>query len=240
MSTNETSPRSIAQGLNQTTPPTGPFSTASDLRFNPSSSALFASTKGSPVTKPISNGYLFAWPVENGQVAQNAVVSKPSSLVLDFSLSFTGTDFDLVITDPAIGADFLSVNSTWGISVQKPVNVTYQKAVCWSYYDPNAQVVFLADAAQSNITALSAVDGSIVQTIDYSASVEGGQDMVMAGNSLYVLSSSGPLVNINAGPLSSGSMATVSQVFSPASASQLGRDQFQGIAVWTSKSYMKH
>ena len=233
LSTSDTAPRSIAQGLNQTTPPVGPFSTASDIQFNPSSSALVVSIKGSPLTVPVSPGFLFAWPVVNGKVAKNATVNKVDSLILDFSLSFTGSDFDLLITDPALGADLLSVSSTLEISVQKPINITYQKAACWSYYDAASQAFFVSDAAQSNVTMINAIDGSIKQTINFDASLAGGQDMVMAGNSLYLLSSQGPLVTIDM--INNGQTAAQVQTFDPLPASMLKRDEIVGIAAWMSK-----
>jgi hypothetical protein len=225
-------PRSISQGLNQTTPPTGPFSTASDIQFNPSSSALIVSVKGSPLTKPVSSGYLFAWPVTGGQVGRTAVVSKLPSLILDFSLTFVGTDFDLFITDPALGGDFLSVNSTLGMAVTMPVNITYQKAACWSYYEPSSQTVFVADAAQSNITAVSAVDGSIVQTVNFTPSLQGGQDMIVVGNSMYVISSSGTVVNIDIAGFSSKNAAYEVQKFNPLQGGPNARDVISGIGAY--------
>ena len=234
LSTTDKAPRSIKQGLNQTTPPTGPFSTASDIKFNPSSSALIVSTKGSPLTKPVSSGYLFAWPVVSGQVSTTAVVNKVPALILDFSLTFTGSEFDLFITDPAVGGDFLSVSSQMDIAVQETVNITYQKAACWSYYDPPSQTVFVTDAAQANLTALSAIDGSITSTINYSPSVGGGQDMIMMGNSLYIISSLGPVVNIDVAGYSTGMVGAQVQTFDPLPPSMLKADQIQGIAAWTS------
>ena len=236
LSTTDKAPRSIKQGLNQTTPPSGPFSTASDIKFNPSSSALLVSTKGSPSTKPISSGYLFAWPVVSGKVGTTPVVNKLSALVLDFSLTFTGSDFDLFITDPAVGGDFLSVSSQLDIAVQQTVNITYQKAACWSYYDPTSSTVFVTDAAQTNVTALSAIDGSIMSTINYSPSVGGGQDMIKLGNSLYIISSTGPVVNINLVGFSTQTAAAQVQTFDPLPASMLSADQISGIAAWASSS----
>ena len=169
-------------------------------------------------------------------MARTAVVNKIDSLVLDFSLTFTGTDFDLLITDPALGADFLSVSSTLEIAVQRPVNITYQKAACWSYYDANSQAVFVTDAAQSNVTVLNAVDGSIKQTINFSPSLAGGQDMVIVGNSLYLISSTGPLANIDIAGFSTGNVATQVQTFDPLPASSLKPDQIAGIAAFVSSS----
>ena len=176
-------PRSISQGIKQTTPPVGPFSTASDISFNPSSSALIASVKGTAATKPVTPGYIFAWSVSGGKVSTDAVATSLPTVILDFSLSFLGNDFDLLVTDPAIGAHILSVSSTLKISDSLPINVTYQKAICWSHFDPQSETVFLIDAASSNITVVSAVDGSVVNTIDFNG--KGATDTTMVGLSLY-------------------------------------------------------
>lgn len=233
LTTTDTAPRGITQGLNQTTPPVGPFSTASDIQFNPSSSALIVSVKGSPLTTPVSPGYLYAWPVENGTVGTTPVVSKLDNVILDFSLSFTDSDFNLLITDPAIGADFLSISSSLEITVAQPINITYQKAACWSYYDSANSVVFVADAASTNITAISTVDGSIVQTIDYNPSLNGGQDMVVVGNSLFFLTSAGPVGNINIAGISTGDTSSLVQTYAPMT---FGPDTLQGIAAYQSRS----
>ena len=227
----DTAPRTISQGLNQTTPPTGPFSTASDIMFNPSSSALTVSVKGSPILTPVAPGYIFSWPVVQGDVSDTAVVTSISTIVLDFSLTYTYSDFDLLITDPALGADFLGVSSDLNLTVENPVNITYQKAACWSYFDPAGNVVIITDAAQTNVTVLNPIDGSIMTTIDYDPAAIGGLDNTIVGSSLYILTQAATVVNIDISGLAQGKTARQVQSFVPLPSSRNGtRPVLQGLA----------
>ena len=214
LTTIDTTTRDISKALNQTNPPVGPFSTTSDIAFNPSSSALIASVKGSAATKPVTPGYIYAWPVTGGKVSTDAVITSLPTVILDFSLSFLGNDFDLLISDPAIGAHILSVSSTLEITDLLPINVTYQKAICWSHYDPYSATTFLIDAASANITVVSAVDGSIVDSIDYNG--KGAIDSTMIGLSLYSLTEAAGVINFQYAGLGDGRQARDVQTFTPA------------------------
>ena len=230
----DTAPRSIAQGLNQTDPPTGPFSTASDIMFNPSSSALIASIKGSPILTPIAPGFIYAWPVVGGRVSTTPTVTSIPSVVLDFSLSFPGNDFELLITDPALGADFLDITSNLTITVGRPVNITYQEAACWSYYEPKLNRIFVSDAAQTNITVLNPIDGSIADTINYDPSVIGGFDSVVIGSSFYVLTQAATVINIDIAGYALGKSAYQVQNFIPLPSSSNGTlPVLQGMDAYT-------
>ena len=52
--------RPFPQGLHQSTPPTGPPLTTSDIDFNPSSTALFVTIKGDAMAIPPKPGYIYA------------------------------------------------------------------------------------------------------------------------------------------------------------------------------------
>ena len=212
----DTSLRSISQALNQTTPPVGPFSTASDISFNPSSSALVAAIKGSPPNGTIagSPGSLYAWPVTTqGRVSNTSVINRFPSLVLDFSVTYTNSDFDLFVVDPALGGDFLAVDTNLSMTVTRAVNITTQKAVCWSTFVPQLQAVFVIDTAAANVTVLSSIDGSIVQTIGHSGN--GAIDPIVVGENLYLLTQSATVDNINLAGIQTGSVTGQVQTFVP-------------------------
>jgi len=232
-------PRSISSALNQTTPPVGPFLTASDIGFNPSSSALFATVKGSPVTHPVSIGSLFVWPVIDGNVSTDAVTTRNSSLILDFSITFTSSDFDLLLTDPAIGADFLGVPSDLMVDIKQPINITYQKATCWSTYDPVSGVVYTTDAAQTNITIISAVDRSIVDTVNFDPSTIGGLDSAIGGANLFVLTQNGKVVSVNISGVLFGKKAKPTMVFDPLPQVNLSTLSLNGMGVWMNDSIVR-
>lgn len=225
-------PRSISSALNQTTPPVGPFSTTSDIKFNPSSSALFVSVKGSPATNPISTGSLFVWPVVDGAVSTDAVVTKNANLILDFSLTFISTDFQLLLTDPAIGADILGISTDLTVNIDQPVNITYQKATCWSAYEPKAKVVYTVDAAQTNLTLISAVDGSIVDTFNFDPSTIGGLDLAIGGTNLFLLTQSYLVIAIDISGVAFGKSPRSIMTFDPLPGYNLSTANLNGMAVW--------
>lgn len=224
--------RSLSSTYNQTDPPVGPFLTTSDIKFNPTSSALFAAVKGSPTTKPVTVGSLYAWPVVDGKVSTTSILTQDASLILDFSLTFTTSDFDLLLVDPAIGADFLSIPSGFMAEIDQPVNITYQEATCWSAYDPKAGVVYTADALQTNITVISAVDGSVLGPINFDPSTIGGLDLTVAGSNLFVLTQSGKIVSIDISGVAFGKKARLIMTFDPLPMTNLSTVNLNGIGVW--------
>jgi len=226
----DTAPRDISNALNQTTPPVGPFLTASDIKFNPSSSALFATVKGSPVTAPLSVGSLFVWPVVDGVVSREAVVTRNPNLILDFSITFATSDFDFLLTDPAIGADVLSLSFNKTINLAEPVKITGQAATCWSTYNSVSEVFYTADAAETNITVVSAVDGTILDTVKYDASTKGGLDLIVSGSNLYLLTQIGQIVSFD---VADGKAPRPVQVFDPLPKTNSSGSVLNGMGAWT-------
>ena len=205
--------------------------------FNPSSSALTVSVKGSPLLTPVAPGYIFSWPVVNGSVSYSAVVTSIPTIILDFSLTYTYSDFDLLITDPALGADFLGVTSNLNLTVANPVNITYQEATCWSYFDPVSNAVFVTDAAQTNVTVLNPVDGSLMSTINYDPTNVGGLDNMVVGSSLYILSQAATIVNIDISGIAQGKTPRQVQSFVPLPSGPNGTlPVLQGIASYSPSS----
>lgn len=170
--------------LNQTTPPVGPPGTVSDLVFNPSSSALIATIKGSP-TAP---GSIYAYPVSRScEVSTKPVVSQPSSLLLDFSISFLGCDSRAVITDPAYGASIVDISKNLEFTVSKKVEIAGQKATCWSVYNPKSNAIYVFDGGVSNITTIDATTGAITGVVPQSDAGKGSLDAALSNGYLYVL-----------------------------------------------------
>lgn len=226
-------PRSISQALNQTTPPAGPFATASDIQFNPSSSALLVTVKGDPTTGKA--GYVYAWPVVKGLVGRTPVISQPKDAFVDFSISFLGSDYDFLMSDPAIGALIIGMNSNLELTTLQPLNITYQKAICWSYYAPFLQAVFLIDAAEGFVTAVSSVDGSILYKIPYAGT--GAIDPVISGTSLYVVDQSNSIFRIDFTGFKKGKTPTQVQTYKPALPMSSNHPALLvGIDVWTASS----
>lgn len=180
--------------LNQSTPPVGPPGTVSDLAFNPSQTALFATVKGSPTTP----GTIYVYPVtSDGAVSTTPTISRPSGLLIDFSISFLDGDDKAVITDPAYGASLVDISPNFQVTVSKKVAVPGQGAICWSEYSSRFNTIFLMDAGSANITLVDpssgAIKGAVVQP-NFSVA-RGSLDTRADRTYLYVLRG-GPYVSV--------------------------------------------
>ena len=194
----DASPRSVSPALNQTTPPLGPLSTASDLRFNPSGTALFASIKGTPATN--STGAIYAWPVSsNGTIGTTAVVSVLPNIVIDFSMTFIGkSDFHMMLTAPGLGAAILGIDSTLAVSVDQYTNITGSAATCWGVYGASERLLYAIDALKTNITVVNPNDGSVLGAINYVTNATGFFFNEISKSYIYTLTSSATsVININ-------------------------------------------
>jgi hypothetical protein len=172
------------------------------------------------------------WPVIDKTVSTDATVTQNSGLILDFSISFGFSDFDFLLTDPAIGADFLGVSSDLIVDIDRPINITYQKATCWSTFDPVANAVYTTDAAQTNITIISAVDGSIVDTVNFDSSTEGGLDSTIGGSNLFVLTQNGMIVSVDISGVAAGKKARPIMVFNPLPNANSSAGTLNGLGAW--------
>lgn len=213
--------------VSDTTPPTGPPFTASDILFNPSCTALFVAVKGSPTTL----GKMYAFPISSdGSVAMMPVVSSPAGLLLDFSVSFLSSSSKAVITDPAYGASLVSISPSFAVSVDKKITVAGQGAICWSQYSSRFNTVFLMDAAHPNITLVDPATGDIKGVAMQTG--PGCLDAILDRNYLYVLRSATMVSVLDNTGLNNGKMPMVVQDLD---LSALGaRRGWQGMAVYPS------
>ncbi len=167
----------------ESTPPTGPPNTASDIVFNPSQTALFVTVKGDG-TNP---GYLYAFAVKNGALLAPPVVSRPADLLVDFGLTFID-DRHAVVADPSYGASFIEIAyPSLEVTVTNKVTVTGQAAICWITYSDRFNAVYLLDAGHPNITALDPVTGNIKYVIPSTVDTTGNFDSTVSGTYLYSL-----------------------------------------------------
>ncbi|KAL6886097.1 hypothetical protein GGI43DRAFT_426429 [Trichoderma evansii] len=160
----DSSLRSIVPAINQTTPPGGPILTASDIRFNPSLTGLFVSTKGAPPASAGASptlGSIYAWPVVKNEVSTIATISQPAGVILDFSLTFLGRDDSILLTDAAGVGYILSVSCNLEVTVKhKAVLPSNEGLACWGVYVPE-----LSSASLTNITVVNPETGFVKGTI---------------------------------------------------------------------------
>ncbi|KAL4247983.1 hypothetical protein ABKN59_002410 [Abortiporus biennis] len=159
--------------LNQTTPPTGPAGTASQLMFSDDGGHLIASVKGTPTPAPGTPGYLAVWDVSSdGSLSQNfTTVAPPQGGMQLFSMSAIQGKNAVLVTDPAIGFEIMDLdgingsggneNGTLKVGTGKSavVSIQGQKGTSWSSYSKKTNTFFLSDIGNSTITEVKVDDG---------------------------------------------------------------------------------
>jgi hypothetical protein len=214
--------------LNQTTPPVGPPDTVSDIVFNPSQTALIAVVKGNGVDP----GYIYAYPVDEwGSISHTPVISRPSELLVDFSINFID-DTRAVITDPAYGAAFVDISCDFKFTVQNKIVIPGEGATCWSVYAQRYDTVLVIDAGSTNITLVNPANGNKKGTVVLDAADGGVFDSQIDRQYLYSLRKT-PVVSVydvdglNYGRVPREVQTIDLSAFGP-------RNNFQGMAVYPS------
>jgi hypothetical protein len=214
--------------LGQTTPPVGPPGTVSDIVFNPSETALFVSIKGAPPTP----GSIYVYPVVYGQVSTTPVISSPATLLVDFSFNFLGSDSKAVVTDPAYGASFVDISSTYTVTVSKKIVVAGQAAICWATFSERFNSVALIDGGGPTVTLVDPSSGDITGVVNLDAAGSGALDSKLDRTYMYILRGA-PMVSVlSEMGLTHGKLPTEIQSLD---LSALGsRQGFQGMAIYPS------
>ncbi|KAK3629697.1 hypothetical protein LTR56_017903 [Elasticomyces elasticus] len=167
-----------------TAPPPGPLVLASDIVFNPSSSAVFVAVRsngGQP-------GLLYAWPIIHGEVSLTPVTSPVPTLSLLFSFRFIDSDSKLLATNPhqnSPGLALLDVSRDLKVAQETSITLPEQVASCWVALAPQFDTAFIIDAGSSNISAVNPKTGALKDTFHSNAA--GGEDSLVHGNWLYYL-----------------------------------------------------
>ncbi len=217
--------------LNQTTPPTGPPMTASDIVFNPSSTALFATIKGDAMALPPKSGYIYAWPVHDGEVATEPVTNRLAALKMDFSIDFLGRDTSALITDPSFGASIVEIAyPSLEITEKHHIVVPNQIAACWGAYAPRFDAAYIIDAGNANITVVDPESGVMKGVIKMSA--KGGFDTNIDRTWMYVLTGDSSVVVVDLEGSNPGKVAAQVQKYDLASEGVKGH--WEGMAIYPS------
>jgi hypothetical protein len=230
-----------ALNLKQTTPPTGPPNTVSDIIFNEDETKLLVSVKGIPPTP----GRISAFDVDpkDGSLSETSVDSTPSQGgVVPFSMTNIPGKNALLNTDAAVGFavyDFSKGADAAATSTIIPIEG--QGATCWSNFSNKTGTFFLTDIVTSTVTEVKVDDnltGSIVKqyplaadsgTIDNAIATINGNDF------LYVLSANATSIDVMSLPAAGEATSLQTVYFSPL-ATQAGlvvnKIDLQGMAVF--------
>ena len=204
---------------NSTTPPAGPLTIISQVAFNPSETALFltAHSNGGQGAQP---SLIYAWPVQDGKVATESVVSSFPEITFAFSLNFLGDDNRFFITNPHLanpGAAILDVSyPSLQITIEKIIQIPKQIASCWCVYAPQFDSLFVFDAVQPNITILDDNTGDLRSVFHFDPTQRGGVDAMAQRSWLYSLTNNqtDPKINVfNIEGSGSGKTPTLVQAY---------------------------
>jgi len=183
--------------LKQSTPPTGPLNTVSQVLFSGDENTLFTAVKGDPTKN--NTGFLASFAVSGARkhardqnvkktVSKCGSRSSPAGTAVLFGSSIIPGSTDLFVTDASFGAAVLSIGSN-AASVKGKAAIDGQKATCWVAISPATNTAFVTDVGTNRMVEMSVTDASIIGQIDLSANGDPGLiDLKAAGNFVYALS----------------------------------------------------
>lgn len=200
----------MSPALQQSTPPVGPPSTASNIFFNPDSTALIAVVKGNPGTTPPTASTFFVWPIVNGKVSTEAVVSSPSDLLVNFGGNFISNDV-LMTTDASFGVALLKVTTDFKIVEEVHTAVPNQRALCWSVYAPRFNTFYGFDAGRTTIYEFNPATAAIKGMFTIDSALNGTFDAAIDRTSLYALTAVGNVAVVSLEGSNSGKIPSMIQ-----------------------------
>lgn len=163
--------RDLSSYISQSTPPSGPQGTMSEILFSADNSALIVSVKGYNNTMP---GFLLFYPfVDKYTLAMNPIKQTPANSVLPFSMTLVDMN-GLLVTDPGpngvLTMTYTSKNGTISNSMLTMVNSTLAGALCWSTYSSKTGNYYIIGARPASIVELNINLSSVsnlVQIVQY-------------------------------------------------------------------------
>ncbi|KAL2065457.1 hypothetical protein VTL71DRAFT_3127 [Oculimacula yallundae] len=171
--------------LKQTTPPSGPLNTVSQIFFNADSSKLITTVKGDPTKN--NTGFLSVFAVENNLVSKKETRSSPNGTAVLFGAALLPNN-DLFVTDASFGAASISLSSTNIGSTGKTTKIADQKATCWATFSEFTGTAFVTDVAANHLVEIDTATGEIVKDLESTNGNPGLIDLVSKGKFVYALS----------------------------------------------------
>ncbi|KAI7338453.1 hypothetical protein KC315_g1751 [Hortaea werneckii] len=185
--------RTLGYDFNQTTPPTAPAGTVSQVIFDPDSKALFAILKGY-AGPPAIPGSVVAYKTEHEMVSESPVRTQIGDIINDFGSVFLD-ESRLFMTDVSFGTAILDVDyETLTLHEENHIAIEGQKAICWSAFDPYLNTAYAPDAGQPVVYTVDATSGMLTGSIAADNRTQGLFDTAIGGRGLmYSLAASNGL-----------------------------------------------
>jgi hypothetical protein len=175
-------------GLTQTTPPSGPPNTVSQLQFTENEKFLLATVKADPPNN--KTGFVAVYAIADGKVVTEPVRSSPKDTAILFGFDQIPSTNNFLVTDPSIGAAILSLDTTsCEVSTLHAINITGQAATCWSAISAATGTGFVADGGMDRLVEIDLKSGAVLSVTDLTSNGDPGLfDMRAQGEFLYALS----------------------------------------------------
>jgi len=228
--------------LPQTTPPTGPPGTVSDILFSEDSKKLLVSVKGVPPTP----GFVASWDVaDDGSLSANFTASPPAQGgLLPFSMSIIPGKNAVLATDAGIGFSTfdLSTLGAEGTAKSQVFPIESQGATCWSSFSQKTGSFFLTDIRTDIVTEVAIADdlsGNVIKQyplVPGSATIDNAIAALPNNDFLYVLSANTTSIDVLA--LNGQGQATKVQAFNFGNEGgiKVSPNRLQGMAVFVKSS----
>lgn len=221
--------------LHQSSPPNGFQNTASNIVFNPESTALFVLVKG--IDPKATPAYFVSFPVADGQVQPTAHVSRPPNFVYPWSMSFIN-DTHAAIADPALGAALVEVAyPSLDVKFLETLPIKGNLATCWSQYSELYESLYFFDGYRSVVPVIDSRQGNLKYNLTAPEPAnapaheqKGLYDAIVAGSYLYVLGGTQAVDVFSLGNTEDGEKPSLLQTQDLSAVGE--RRNWQGIAAW--------
>ena len=190
--------------LPQTTPPTGPPGSVSDILFSEDSKKLLVSVKGIPPTP----GFVASWDIaDDGSLSANFTASPPAQGgLIPFSMSIIPGKNAVLATDAGIGFSTFDLSTLGaggaGTAKSQVFPIAGQGATCWSSFSQKTKSFFLTDIKTDIVTEVAVADdlsGKIVKQYPLtpgSATIDNAIANLPNNDFLYILSSNATSIDV--------------------------------------------
>ncbi len=228
--------------LPQTTPPTGPQGTVSDVLFSEDSKKLLVSVKGVPPTP----GFVASWDVaDDGSLSANFTASPPAQGgLLPFSMSIIPGKNAVLATDAGIGFSTfdLSTIGAEGTAKSQVFPIDGQGATCWSSFSQKTTSFFLTDVRTDIVTEVAIADdlsGKIIKQyplVPGSATIDNAIATLPSNDFLYILAANATSIDVLAlnGQGQAANLQTLN--FGGQRGVKVSPNRLQGMAVFVKSS----
>jgi len=228
--------------LPQTTPPTGPQGTVSDVLFSEDSKKLLVSVKGVPPTP----GFVASWDVaDDGSLSANFTASPPAQGgLLPFSMSIIPGKNAVLAADAGIGFSTfdLSTIGAEGTAKSQVFPIDGQGATCWSSFSQKTTSFFLTDVRTDIVTEVAIADdlsGKIIKQyplVPGSATIDNAIATLPSNDFLYILAANATSIDVLAlnGQGQAANLQTLN--FGGQRGVKVSPNRLQGMAVFVKSS----